>query len=171
MIDIDQKTLQLRQISILKGSRPVIIKILKGDYPYKGRYLLTIGEGIFHLRWFNKWNHIYKEEYKMRKAVDFKIPYDNLTGYRFAFEKTCNKRITLIFKDELEFAFTFICECEEAGNNEKNAMEVMKRLKEKKIFQKNNLKGGKRAQRTISTRDQLFVKEIRSPSKKRGFFG
>ena len=25
--------------------------------------------GVFHLRWFNKWNHIYKEEYKMRKAV------------------------------------------------------------------------------------------------------
>ena len=166
MIDIDQKTLQLRQISILKGSRPVIIKILKGDYPYKGRYLLTIGEDSIY---FYQLGLFYN--YKMRKAVDFKIPYDNLTGYRFAFEKTCNKRITLIFKDELEFAFTFICECEEAGNNEKNAMEVMKRLKEKKIFQKNNLKGGKRAQRTISTRDQLFVKEIRSPSKKRGFFG
>ena len=166
MIDIDEKTLQLRQISIIKGNRPVIIKILKGGYPYKGRYLLTIGEDSLY---FYQLGLFYN--YKRKNAVNFKIPYSNLCGYRFAFEKTCNKRITLIFKDELEFAFTFICGCEEAGHNEKNAMEVMKQLKEKGIFQKNNLKGGKRAQRTISTRDQLFVKEVRSPSKKRGFFG
>ena len=42
----------------------------------------------------------------------------------------------------------------------------MIKLKEKEVFQKNNLKGGKRAQRTISKRDQLFIKEVRSPSKK-----
>ena len=47
----------------------------------------------------------------------------------------------------------------------------MKKLKEMNILQKNNLKGGKREQRTISKADQLFVKEVRSPSKKRGFFG
>jgi hypothetical protein len=46
-----------------------------------------------------------------------------------------------------------------------------KKLKEMNILQKNNLKGGKREQRTISKADQLFVKEVRSPSKKRGFFG
>ena len=166
MIDVDAKTLQLRQINIIKGIRPVIIKILKGNYPYKGRYLLTIGDDCIY---FYQLGLFYN--YKKKNGVDFKIPYSNLSGYRFAFEKECYKRITLIFKDELEFAFIFVCDCEESGNNEKNATEVMKRLKEKQVLQKNNLKGGKRAQRTISKRDQLFVKEVRSPSQKRGFFG
>ena len=166
MIDVDNKVLDLRQRNFIKGNRPVLINILKGDYPYKGKYLLTIFDEAIY---FYQLNFFYN--YKRKKAVDFKIPYDNLMGYRFAFDKTCQKRITLIFKDELEFAFRFLCECPESGNNEKNAMELMKKLKEKSIFQKNNLKGGKRAQRTISKADQLFVKEVRSPSKKRGFFG
>lgn len=166
MIDVDKKTLQIRQSGLIRGIRPVIVKILKGNYPYKGRYLLTMtDEGLcfFQLGLFYN--------IKKKKAADFKIPYDTLIGYRFAFEKLFYKRITLIFKDELEFPFVFVCDCTEAGNNEKNATEIMKRLKEKKILQKNNLKGGKREQRTISKRDQLFVKEVRSPSKKTGIFG
>ena len=161
MIDVDNKVLNLRQINLLKGSRPVIIKILKGDYPYKGKYLLTVCDEAIY---FYQLNFFYN--YKKKKAVDFKIPYDTLTGYRFAFDKACYKKITLIFRDELEFTFRFVCECPESGKNEKNAIELMKILKEKNIFQKNNLKGGKRAQRTISKADQLFVKEVRSPSKK-----
>ena len=161
MIDVDDKVFALRQRNCIKGSRPVLINVLKGNYPYKGKYLLTICDDSIY---FYQLSFFYN--YKKKKAVDFKIPYDNLEGYRFAFDKTCKKRITLIFKDELEFVFNFLCECYESGKNEKNANELMKRLKEKGIFQKNNLKGGKRAQRTISKADQLFVKEVRSPSKK-----
>ena len=166
MIDVDAKTLNLRQIGVTQGVRPVIIKIIKGDYPYKGNYVLSVGDEFI---FFNHLNFRYN--YKKKKAVDFKIAYNSLDGYRFAFEKTCYKRITLIFKDGLEFCFKFVCDREEAGHNEKNAIEVMKKLKEMNILQKNNLKGGKREQRTISKADQLFVKEVRSPSKKRGFFG
>ena len=166
MIDVDVKTLQLRQMGVTQGVRPVIVKIIKGGYPYKGNYVVSIGDEFI---FFNHLNFRYN--YKKKRAVDFKISYASLEGYRFSFEKTCYKRITLIFKDGLEFCFKFMCDCEEAGHNEKNANEIMKKLKEMNVFQKNNLKGGKREQRTISKADQLFVKEVRSPSKKRGFFG
>ena len=165
MIDVDQKTIRLRQLGVIQGVRPVIAKIMKGKYPYKGNYVLSFDDEFIY---FCNLNFFYN--YK-RKGVDFKIPFRNLEGYRFAFEKTCYKKITLIFKDGLEFYFKFVCDCQEAGRNEHNANELMKKLKEMNIFQKNNLKGGKREQRTISKADQLFVKEIRSPSKKRGFFG
>ena len=166
MIEVDDLTLKLRKIGVMKGSRPVLVKILKGNYPYKGKYALLFSDDCVY---FYQLNFFYK--YKGKKAVDFMIPYQNLTGYRFAFEKACYKRITLIFKDEFEFAFIFVCDCEEAGHNEKNAIAFMNKLKEMNVLQKNNLKGGKRAQRTISKADQLFIKEVRSPSKKRGFFG
>jgi hypothetical protein len=166
MIDVDLKTLQLRQLGVTQGVRPVIIKVIRGEYLYKGNYVVSIGDEFIY---FNHLNFRYN--YKEKRAVDFKISYDSLEGYRFSFEKTCYKRITLIFKDGLEFCFKFMCDCEEAGHNEKNAIEFMKKLKEMNVFQRNNLKGGKREQRTISKADQLFVKEVRSPSKKRGFFG
>ena len=166
MIDVDQRTVEIRQINGIKGQRPVLIKILKGPYPYKGKYCLLFGED--HINFYQlKGNY----RYKGNKAVDFRIAYKDLVGYRFAFEKAQYKRITLIFKDDLEFPFIFVCECAEAGHNEANAMLFMKKLKEMNILQRNNLKGGKREQRTISKADQLFVKEIRSPSKKRGLFG
>ena len=161
MIDIDEKVSSLRLSHNIKGSRPVIIDILKGNYPYIGRYLLTItDDGLYFYQLGLFYNYV---KYKPK---DFKILYEELSGYRFAFEKACFKRITLIFKDELEFAFLFMCDDPSTGKNEKNAIEVMKKLKEKEVLQKNNLKGGKRAQRTISKRDQLFTKEVRSPSKK-----
>ena len=161
MIDIDEKVSKLRRSYFTKGSNPVIIDVLKGDYPYIGRYLLTAADdGLYFYQLGLFYNHV---KYKPK---DFKISYDKLLGYRFAFEKACFKRITLIFKDDLEFAFLFMCDHPSTGRNEKNAIEVMKKLKEKEVFQKNNLKGGKRAQRTISKRDQLFTKEVRSPSKK-----
>lgn len=166
MVDVDQKTIELRQIGVIKGSRPILIKVIKGNYPYKGKYALLFNDDciyFYHLTFFYN--------YKGNKARDFMIPYHNLIGYRFAFEKTCYKRITLIFKDNLEFSFIFPCDCSEAGHNENNANMFMKKLKDMNILQKNNLKGGKREQRTISKADQLFVKEVRSPSKKRGFFG
>ena len=166
MIDVNQKTIYLRQIGVIKGVRPVLIKLIKGNYPYKGNYVLSFDDEYIY---FSHLNVLFN--YKKRKAIDFKIAYRNLEGYRFTFEKTCYKRITLIFKDGLEFNFKFVCDCEEAGYNEKHANEFMKKLKEMNVFQKNNLKGGKREQRTISKADQLFVKEVRSPSKKRGFFG
>ena len=165
MIDVNSRALELRQLGILRGTRPLLIKILKGDYPYVGEHVLTIDDEHIYLFKLNK-----KYMYKRKLARDFKIAYDNLEGFRFTFEKTCYKRITLIFKDGLEFNFLFVCECSEAGHNEDNAVILMKKLKEKNILQKNNLKGGKCEQRTISKADQLFVKEVRSPSKKRGLF-
>lgn len=161
MIDIDEKVSKLRLSHGIKGSRPVVVDVLKGDYPYIGRYLLTITDDSIYFYQLGLFFN-----YVKYKPKDFRINFSELSGYRFAFEKTCYKRITLIFKDELEFAFLFICDCPESGKNEKNAIEVMKKLKENGVFQKNNLKGGKRAQRTISKRDQLFIKEVRSPSKK-----
>ena len=166
MVDVDQRTIELRQLGVLKGTRPVLINILKGNYSYKGKYVLLFNDECIY---FYQLNFFYK--YKGKKAVNFMIPYQHLIGYRFAFEKACYKRITLIFKDELEFSFIFMCDCSEAGHNENNAQLFMKKLKEINILQKNNLKGGKREQRTISKADQLFIKEVRSPSKKRGFFG
>ena len=122
MIDVDQRTIELRQLGVMKGNRPVLIQILKGDYPYKGKYALLYNEdGIY----FYQLKFGYK--YKGKKAVDFIISYNNLIGYRFAFEKACYKRITLIFKDGLEFCFIFLCDCDEAGNNEKNAIHFMKK--------------------------------------------
>ena len=161
MIDIDEKVSKLRLSHGIKGIRPVVVDVLKGDYPYIGRYLLTITDDSIYFYQLGLFFN-----YVKYKPKDFRINFSELSGYRFAFEKTCYKRITLIFKDELEFAFLFICDCPESGKNEKNAIEVMKKLKENGVFQKNNLKGGKRAQRTISKRDQLFIKEVRSPSKK-----
>ena len=32
MIDVDKKTLQIRQSGLIRGIRPVIVKILKGNY-------------------------------------------------------------------------------------------------------------------------------------------
>ena len=165
MIDIDERTIELRQINGIKGQRPVIIDVCKGPYPYKGKYAVLFSEECLNFYQL-KGNYRYKGE----KAIDFKIAYTDLVGYRFAFEKAYYKRITLIFKDELEFAFLFTCDHDEAGHNEANAMLLMGKLKEMKVFQKNNLKGGKREQRTISKADQLFIKEVRSPSKKRGLF-
>lgn len=166
MIDVDQRTLELRQVGGIKGQRPLLADVLKGPYPYKGKYAVLFTDEFINFYQL-KGNYKYKGE----KAVDFKIAYTDLIGYRFAFEKAHYKRITLLFKDELEFPFIFMCDCEEAGHNEANAMHLMNKLKEMKVLQKNNLKGGKREQRTISKADQLFVKEVRSPSKKRGFFG
>ena len=166
MIDIDSRAIALRKLGVIQGNRPVLIKVLKGPYPYKGKYALLVNDDCVH---FYQLNFNYK--YKGKKAIDFMIPYQHLEGYRFSFEKAYYKRITLIFNGGLEFPFIFPCDSDESGHNEANAMIFMKKLKEMNILQKNNLKGGKREQRTISKADQLFVKEIRSPSQKRGFFG
>jgi hypothetical protein len=109
MIDVDQKTIHLRQMGVTQGVRPVIIKVMKGDYPYKGNYVLSSGDEYIYFSHLN-----FRYNYKKRRAVDFKIAYSSLEGYRFAFEKSCYKRITLIFKDGLEFSFKFICDCQEA---------------------------------------------------------
>ena len=165
MVDIDSRAITLRQVGILQGSRPVLIKVLKGPYPYKGNHAVTFADDYLYFYQLTK-----RYTYKGKKARDFKIDYDRLIGYRFAFEKACDRRITLIFKDDIEFCFIFLCDCTESGHNEENANALMRKLKEKNVLQKNNLKGGKREQRTISKADQLFVKEVRSPSKKRGLF-
>ena len=44
MVDVEQKTIELRQTGVIKGSRPVLIKIMKGNYPYKGKYALLFNE-------------------------------------------------------------------------------------------------------------------------------
>ena len=92
MIDVDQRTIELRQLGVMKGSRPVLINVLKGQYPYKGKYALLFNDDCIY---FYQLKAGYK--YKGKKAIDFMIPYQNLIGYRFAFEKACYKRITLIF--------------------------------------------------------------------------
>lgn len=165
MIDIDSRAIQLRQLGVLQGVRPVLVKVLKGTYPYKGNHSVTISDDFIYFNQLTK-----RYTYKGRKARDFKISYESLCGFRYAFEKACYKRITLIFKDGIEFCFIYLCDCTESGHNEENAAILMKKLKEKNVLQKNNLKGGKCEQRTISKADQLFVKEVRSPSKKRGLF-
>ena len=166
MIDVDARAIELRKLGVLRGTRPVLIKILPGEYPYEGHHVLTFDDEHIYLFKLSK-----RFTYKKKLARDIKISIDNLDGFRFSFEKPCYKRISLLFKDGLEFNFIFVCECQEAGHNEDNATVFMKSLKEKNVLQKNNLKGGKNEQRTISKADQLFVKEVRSPKKKRGFFG
>ena len=165
MNDLDVRALELRKLGVLRGKSPVLVKILPGDYPYEKHHVLTFDDEHIYLFKLSR-----RFTYKKKIARDIKIQISNLSGFRFAFEKTCYKRITLIFNDGLEFSFIFLCECEESGHNEANAQLLIKKLKELNIPQKNNLKGGKCEQRTISKADQLFVKEIRSPSKKRGLF-
>ena len=87
MIDVDKKTFQIRQSGLIRGIRPVIVKVLKGDYPYKGRYLLTKTDEALYFYQLGLFYNL-----KKKNAADFKIPYDTLTGYRFAFEKLFYKR-------------------------------------------------------------------------------
>ena len=44
MIDLKAKLINIRQIGFFKGNRPLFIKVLKGNYAYKGKYLLTVTE-------------------------------------------------------------------------------------------------------------------------------
>ena len=165
MIDLSKQAIILRQKGLIKGIRPLFINILKGDYPYKGNYLLTIEDDCLHFYQLKR-----NYDYAGKKARDFLISFDKLSGFRYAFYKPYYKKITLIFKDELEFCFIYVHGYEEAYDNEPNALALMKVLKEKHIYQQNNLKGGLNVQRTISKTDQFFTQEVRSPSKKRGLF-
>jgi hypothetical protein len=166
MIDFKEQGVRLRQLGFMKGQRPLFIKILKGSYPFKGKYIFTITNESIN---FYQLKHNYN--YKGKKAVDFLILFSNLVGFRFSFYKKFYRKITLIFKDDLEFEFIYMCDRPEAYDNEPIAKFFMQTLKDKGILQRNNIKGGKRGQKVISKRDQLFTKEIRSTSKKRGFFG
>ena len=165
MIDLKARLINLRQIGFMKGNRPLFIKILKGQYPYKGKYILTITDDdiTFYQLKFNY-------GFKRKNPINFLIDFNNLVGFRHSFYKKHHKKITLLFKDGLEFSFVYICDCAEAYDNEPNAHCLIKVLKEKNILQKNNVKGGNRGQKVISKRDQLFTKEVRSPSQKRGIF-
>lgn len=165
MIDLKAKLIYIRQLGILKGNRPLFIKILKGNYEYKGKYILTLTDNeIIFYQLKSNYN------FKKRNPINFLIDYNNLTGFRHSFFKKHYRKITLIFKDGLEFSFSYMCDCIEAYDNEPNAKILIKTLKEKNVFQKNNVKGGNRGQKVISKRDQLFTKEVRSPSQKRGIF-
>ena len=164
MSRLKEKTLYLRNQGVMKGGRPVFTKVLKGNYPYKGKYITTTSEeGIYfyQLSLLDKFK---------KKGKNFIIEYNNLIGYRYTVHSTYYKKITLIFKDELEFNFIFLANCEDAYDNQPNADYLMQKLKDMKVYQRNNLKGGKRGQKVISKKDQLFTKEVRSPSKKRGLF-
>ena len=56
-------------------------KVIKGKYPYKGNYVLSFDEEYIYFCHLNLFFN-----YKKRKAIDFKIAYRNLEGYRFTFE-------------------------------------------------------------------------------------
>lgn len=165
MIDLKAKLISLRQLGILKGNRPLFIKIIKGNYAYKGKYVLTTTE-----EFINFYQLKFNYSFKRKNPINFLIDYNNLIGFRHSFYKKSYRKLTLIFKDGLEFSFVYLCDCIEAYDNEPNAKSFMKILKEKNILQKNNVKGGNRGQKVISKRDQLFTKEVRSPSQKRGIF-
>jgi hypothetical protein len=165
-VDLQDRAIEVRSLGFMKGLRPLFIKVLKGPYPYKGKYVASFADEELYFYQLKGRYH-----YRGKKAVNFTISYQNLIGYRYSFYKMYYKKITLIFKDGLEFEFIFMCDCEEARSNERNAEDFMRNLKAKNVLQKNNIKGGKREQRVISKTDQLFTKEVRSPSKKRGFFG
>lgn len=165
MINLKEKLIHLRQIGFMKGNRPLFIKIKKGNYEYKGKYILTISDDAI-----NFYQLRYNYNFKGKKSVNFLIYFQNLEGFRFSFYKKFWKKITLIFKDGLEFEFVYVANCAEAYDNEPNAKVLMQTLKDKGILQKNNIKGGKCGQKVISKRDQLFTKEVRSPSQKRGLF-
>lgn len=148
----------------MKGARPFFTKVLKGKYPYKGKYITTTSEdGIYF------YQLTITDKFK-KNGKNFIIEFKNLVGYRYTIYSTFYKKITLIFKDELEFDFIFLANCEDAFDNEPNANYLMQKLKDMKVYQKNNLKGGKRGEKVISKKDQLFTKEVRSPSKKRKLF-
>ena len=87
MIDVDQRTIELRQEGFMKGVRPVIIDIIKGGYPYKGKYVMCYAEDCIY---FYQLDGGYR--YRPHKAVNFMITYESLIGYRFAFEKAEQKQ-------------------------------------------------------------------------------
>lgn len=165
MIDLKERLLELRHAVIIKGNRPIFINIQKGDYPYQKKYVVTIEDEHLHF-YQTKGNYRYLGE----KARDFLIKFEQLGGYRWQTYKENYKKFILVFKDELEFTFIYPCGSDETYDNEANILHLSKVLKEKGIFQKNNLKSGNYGkQKTISKADQWFTQEIRSP-KKRGLF-
>ena len=162
MIDLSQRAIELRQYGIIKGSRPIFLKIEKGNYNYRGKYVMTIEEE--HLHFYQlKFNYGYKGD------KDFLVKFSVLDGFRLVAYKENRKRFVLVFKDQLEFTFNFYCGSEASYDNEPNIKFLMMVLKEKGIAHKNNLKGGKIGQKTISKANQWLTQEIRSP-KKRGLF-
>lgn len=165
MIDLKERAIALRQYGIIKGIRPIFIKIEKGDYPYKGKYVMTIEDEHLHFYQLG-----WKYRYKGKKARDFLIRYKVLSGCRWQTYKIDRKRFVLIFDDELEFTFNYYFGNDEAYDNEPNILFLIKYLKEKGVPQKNNLKSGNYGkQKAVSKADQWFTQEIRSP-KKRGLF-
>ena len=161
MIDLKERLLELRHAGIIKGNRPIFIDIQKGNYPYQKKYVVTIEDEHLHF-YQTKGNYRYLGE----KARDFLIKFEQLGGYRWQTYKENYKKFILVFKDELEFTFIYPCGSDETYDNEANILYLSKVLKEKGIFQKNNLKSGNYGkQKTISKADQWFTQEIRSPKK------
>ena len=164
MIDLKDRAQELRNNGIIKGKRPLFVDIVKGNYPYKGRYIVTYDEiGLTFCQLKRNYS------YKGSKAIDFIIKYQMLEGYHLHFDTELTRKISLYFKDGLEFVFKYPCGYDEAYDNGHNATSFMENLKAHNILQKNVIKGGANGQKAISKTDQFIVKEIRSP-KKTGLF-
>lgn len=152
----------LRKDGIVKGVRPVIIKILKSNnYAYKGRYLLTLEAeclNFYELKLGNR--------YKGAKARNFKIEFKALSNYHDEYFKSLYHKANLYFKDGLCFSFLYLVDCTDAYDNDGNIKLIYEALKQSGISKKQIKKEGPNDQKAISKRDQLFVKEIRCPEKR-----
>jgi len=167
MIDFQEQALKLKQSGVVRGLRPVFIKILKGDYPYKGKYLITIDDD--KLRFYQLG---FNYRYKGKKATNFYINISLLEGFHFSYYKEYYKKIMLMFKDGLNFEFAFMIGYEETTDNEPNMKAIMQKLKEKGVPSKNLIKkDGANGQKAITKTDQYFTQEIRGTQRRRGFFG
>lgn len=165
MSNLKERTLQLRRLDCIKGIRPIFSKVLKGKHSYKGKYAITCGSDAIYF-----YRLKFNDTYKGKLDRDFIVTYEELDGYRFAIHSTLYKKITLYLKNDTVYEFIFLCHVEESYDNENNAIYLMQKIKEKGIAQRNYVKGGKCEEKVISKRDQLFIKEVRSPSQKRGLF-
>ena len=166
MIDFHKEIIRLKSIGAISGQRPIYIEIQKGEYKFVGKYLLAIDKDRLVFYQLKKnWSLMTK------KANNFYIKIADILGYHYAFYKEFNKRISLKIKDDFIFTFTFPFGFDEAYGNENNAIYLMNYLKERNIFQYNEIRGENLGPKEIKKVDQYFVKEIRSPEKRKGLFG
>jgi len=165
MIDFQEEGIRLRSEGLIKGSRPLFIDIIDSSSTVKGKYLLTLSND--RLLFYQL-----KKNYRLmtKNADNFYLMLESFVGYHYAYHKEFYKRITLNLKGDSFITFLFLIGHEEAYGNEENALKLMQFLKEKGIRQQNEIRRDNDGAKQIKKVDQLFVKEIRAPEKRKGLF-
>jgi len=165
MIDFQDEILSLRNQGLIKGSRPLFVDIIDSSSDVKGKYLITIDKD--RLLFYQL-----KRNYRLmsRNPDNFYLLLDAFTGFHYAYYKEFFKRISFNLKEEGFIKFLFPIGTEASFGNQENADYLMKFLKENNIKEQNEIRSDNLGRKKIKKTDQFFVKEIRSPQKRKGLF-